>query len=84
MKKLLKKINLVWVMVFSTPLFLAALFIFRYTPTTQFEIFSLAATTYLIVALIHHYRDKTLTLEIIIEYFLIAALALLILQGLIL
>lgn len=80
----LKKANLIWVLTLFIPVFLVALFIFRFSPQTQFQIFVLAALVYLAVALIHHYKDKTLTLEIIIEYILIAALALLILQGLIL
>lgn len=80
----LKKLNLIWILALSTPAFFVALFIFRFSSTIQFRIFTLAALVYLGVALLHHYKDKTLTLEIIIEYILIAVLALLILQGLIL
>lgn len=83
-KFFVKKLNLIWILILSTPIFLVALFIFRFSSSIQFQIFVLAALLYLAVAIIHHYRDKTLTLEITIEYVLIAALALLILQGLIL
>lgn len=83
-KTFFKKINLIWALALSTPIFLVLLFIFRFSPATQFQIFVLATLVYLAVTLIHHYKDKTLALEIIIEYILIAALALLILQGLIL
>lgn len=83
-KSFVKKLNLIWILILSTPIFLVALFIFRFSSSIQFQIFALAALLYLVVAIIHHFRDKTLTLEITIEYVLIAALALLILQGLIL
>lgn len=39
---------------------------------------------YLLAALVHHLRDKTLHLDIVIEYILLAALALVIFQGLLL
>lgn len=84
MKKItvLMKINLIWVVIISAPVFMAALYLFRLSSKLQFQILVLASLVYLITALLHHYKDKTLTLEIIIEYVLIAALALLILQGL--
>lgn len=80
----LQNIKLVWVFTITMPAFMAALFIARFNHQIQFQIFILATGVYLLTALLHHFRDKTLTLEIIIEYVLIAALALVILQGLLL
>lgn len=37
---------------------------------------------YLLYALIHHLKDKTLTLEVIIEYILIACLVVVLLSNL--
>lgn len=36
---------------------------------------------YLILAVIHHWKTKTLNLEVVVEYILIAALALVIFQS---
>lgn len=41
----------------------------------------MAVLVYLIWALIHHRRDKSLTLPIFIEYLLTAVLALILLMG---
>lgn len=77
----LTKLNLIWVFVFSIPLFAFTLFFYRFVPKMQFFVFLAAALLYLAVALFHHFRQKSLTLEIIIEYILMAVLALIILQG---
>ena len=77
-------LNLNWVLFLTAPLFIAVLFIFRFSPHIEFCVLIFTALIYLAVAILHHLKDKTLTLEIIIEYVLIATLALIILQGLIL
>lgn len=41
----------------------------------SFKLLAFAALLYLIFALLHHHRDKSLKFEIIIEYVLLAALA---------
>jgi hypothetical protein len=71
-----------YLVVAASPLFISLLIFFRYSPKLQFQILTLAALIYFIFALLHHNKDKTLTWEIIIEYALIAALALIILGGL--
>lgn len=83
-KLYIKKLDLLWMFVGSLPFFLIALFWFRFSPKIQFIIFFIATCFYLIIALIHHFRHKTLILEIVIEYILIAILALIIVQSLIL
>ncbi|MFA5932933.1 MAG: hypothetical protein WCV81_01555 [Microgenomates group bacterium] len=83
-KKAFSKADLIWTFVGSVPLFIIALFLFRFAPNIQFIIFFVATVFYLLVALTHHFRHKTLILEIVIEYILIAALALIIVQSLIL
>lgn len=87
MKKIMNfiaKLNLIWTFVGSVPIFIIFLFIFRFSPGIQFIIFFIATCFYLIITLIHHFRQKTLILEIVIEYILIAVLALIIVQSLIL
>ncbi len=78
----LAKINLIWLFAFTMPFMVVLMFIFRFTPQIQFQLVTLAALFYLTVALLHHYKEKTLTKELMIEYVLMAALALIILQGL--
>lgn len=75
----MRKIDLPWLLVLAIPLFTIILWINRLTPDFNFKLVAVAALLYLAVAFIHHRRDKTLTLEIIIEYILIAALVLIIL-----
>lgn len=45
------------------------------------KILAVGVLIYLIWAIIHHKRDKSLTLEVCIEYLLTAALALILLFG---
>ncbi len=71
-----------WIFILTVPIFVAILFFLRFSPTLQFEILVLASTLYLSVALLYHWRDKTLTAEVILEYALIAVLALIIFGGL--
>lgn len=65
----------------SIPVFLITLFWLRFSPQKQFMIFFIATAVYLIFALIHHFREKTLILEIVVEYILIAILALIVVQS---
>lgn len=53
----------------------------RYVPSFQLYIFTFVALIYLVWALIYHKIDKSLTLSIILEYLLTAALALILLLG---
>lgn len=77
------RFSLLLILVFSTPVFLLALWYFRGHPSLQFQVLTIAALIYVILALLHHLKSKYLTLEILIEYILIAALALVILQSII-
>lgn len=63
-------------------LFFILIYFFRNDSTLQYELVILAAVFYVSAALLHHHFDKSLTFEIVAEYILIAALALIILQGL--
>lgn len=82
-KNLLKKLNLGLLFISALPVFAIAIYWFRFSPIGVFIIFSTATAFYLMIALIHHFREKTLIFEIVIEYVLIAILALLILESLI-
>lgn len=57
------------------------LFLFPNQPKLQFQIITGATMVYVSLALLHHFFDKSLTLEIFIEYILIASLVIIILQG---
>lgn len=60
--------------------FLLLLFIFHDQPIMQFQLVIIFAFIYVTSALLHHYNNKSLTFEIIIEYILIAVLSLIILE----
>ncbi len=80
MKKLLR-FNLTHGYLVLSVIFLVFIFLLRDQPKMQFEVVVGAAISYVTVALLHHHIDKSLTLETFIEYILIAALAIVILQG---
>lgn len=63
-------------MILAAPIFIGALLLADSSSRIQFKVVVLAALVYLTVASWYHFKDKTLTFEIMIEYILIAALAL--------
>lgn len=81
-KTLIKKISPVWILILSIPVFVGLLIIFRFSSQKQMQVLIAASILYVATAILHHFQDKTLTKEIIMEYILIAVLALLLLQGL--
>ncbi len=83
MKNLLKRINLMWIYIALAPVLFSMLILFRNQQVVVFSIATLAALFYVVVALLHHYQDKTLTVEVTLEYVLTAVLAIVILQSLI-
>jgi hypothetical protein len=83
-KEILYKMNLTWLFLISTPVFIFFLYLNRFSPEHIMIILFLATALYLFCVLIHHFRDKTLSLEIMIEYVLIAILALVVVQSLLL
>lgn len=84
MKKVkLAHLNVGRILVFVLTIFALLVVIFRFSKQSVFLILLLAACTYLVIAIIHHIRDKTLKLEILLEYIFIAVLALIILQSII-
>lgn len=70
--------SLPWIFLSAVPVFLILFYLNRASSFTQFKILSLAVVSYLAVATFYHLRDKTLNFEIILEYILISALALVI------
>lgn len=82
--RVIKNLKPIWIFILSTPLFVFSLIAFRYSSKLQFETLSLAVLTYLTAALLHHLKEKTLNSEVVIEYVLLAALALIIFQSLLL
>lgn len=77
----LRNFNFIWASILFLPVILVALFLFRFSPDMQSQVLILFILIYLLFAILHHFRDKTLTLEIFLEYILIAALAAVVLQG---
>ncbi len=77
----MKALNLSYFYMPVALIILGVFYIFRNQPKLQFQLVVIAAIIYVILALLHHLKDKSLTLEIIIEYILMAALVIIILQG---
>lgn len=61
---------------------IGASFFFKDWSLFQYHIIFLAVAIYLISSIIHHFFDKSLTLEVGLEYVLIALLAILVVFGL--
>lgn len=78
--KSLKKHSVV-VLVLATGAAIFGVIRFQDMPLMQFQILVILSILYLGWALLHHNLDKSLTLEIIIEYVLTALLAMVILYG---
>lgn len=81
-KGTIANINLIYILGVAAPVLILLLFYFRFSKTAPFQILVVFTIMYLIMAAVYHIKDKTLTFEIMIEYILIAALSLIILQGL--
>ncbi len=60
---------------------LVSVYMFEYNPTMRLQALVALAISYLCWGIFHHYIDKTLTLEIVIEYVLIASFVLVILSS---
>jgi hypothetical protein len=73
--------NFWWILVPTLPAVAYFLWMNRYSAKYQFQTVLVFAIFYLIVAVLYHIKDKSLTLEITLEYILTAALGLLILQS---
>lgn len=56
----------------------------QYLPQAQFLVATVLVMFYLTWALVHHFADKTITMEVMIEYVLTACLALIVLYGILL
>ena len=56
-------------------------FLLPHTGNIQLEISALAIVSYVSFSMVHHYLDKTLTFETMIEYILVATLALILSVG---
>lgn len=76
-----KKKNIIYVILPLSVVFIAASFLLRKNTNIQIEIIFLAAFVYISLAFLHHYFDKSLNLETIIDYILIALLSVIILTG---
>lgn len=73
-----------WFWIISVPFFIILLLIYRNFYLGQFMILTAATLLYLVFAIVYHLQDKTLRLEVVIEYVLLAILALIVFQDLLL
>ena len=69
-------------LIVSGALFLTFLAIFKAQPTKQFMVTVVFVIYYILWGIIHHTRDQSLHLKIVLEYIAIGAIALLLLRTL--
>lgn len=69
-------------LVTSGVLFLTFLAIFRAQPTKQYIVTALFVFYYIVWGIIHHTRDQSLHLKIVLEYIAMGAIALMLLRSL--
>ena len=81
MKKLLKYDLLSNIFLFISIILILTSFFYKNRNFYQYEIIFTTVLLYLISSITHHYFDKSLTFEILLEYILIGALAFLIIFG---
>lgn len=81
-KSILYKINFIWLFILTTPIFLYLILFRNFEQSSKMLLITCAILIYVALALLHHYFDKSLKVEIVIEYVLIGALALMIIQSL--
>jgi hypothetical protein len=83
-KTKLYKFSPMWAFVTSVPFFLLLLYAVRNSSMSVLTVLSIVCIVYLTIALIHHYLDRTLHFEVIVEYVLLALLSLVVLQSMVL
>lgn len=81
MKKLIKYDLLSNIFLFVSISLIIASFFYKNRNLFQYEIIFITVLLYLVSSITHHYFDKSLTFEILLEYILIGALAFLIIFG---
>lgn len=69
-------------LVTSGVLYITFISVFKGQPTKQFTVTALYVLYYALWGIIHHARDQSLHLKIVLEYIAIGALALLLLRNL--
>jgi Sec-independent protein secretion pathway component TatC len=82
MKKIIQYDLLSQIFLIISLILIGASFFFKGGSFYQYEIIFIAVAIYLISSTIHHYFDKSLTLEVGLEYVLIALLTILVVFGL--
>lgn len=69
-------------LILSGVLFLTFLAIFRAQPTKQYIVTALFVFYYIVWGIVHHTRDQSLHLKIVLEYIAIGAIAMMLLRSL--
>lgn len=73
--------GVIYILIASTIFAVFGLIKFNDNPILQFKLLTILVGIYLIIAVIHHTLDKTLALEIVLEYVLTAIICLTVLYG---
>ncbi len=70
------------IMVLLSPIFLLGIYYFRSLPYLQLEVIGVAVITYLSLAILHHLKDRSIHLDLILEYVFVAILILVLVTNL--
>ncbi len=81
MKKFIFKLELIHLLPLIAIVLIVLSFIIPSQTAIQIQLSITFVLLYLTFSIIHHFLDKSLTLEVILDYILIAALVLIILSG---
>jgi hypothetical protein len=78
LKTILKGLRIPHLLLALSLIGIAVNFLFPYSDFIHFSVVMIFVIFYVIFSILHHYLDKTLTAEIMIEYILLATLAIVI------
>jgi hypothetical protein len=70
------KFSIMNIMIVLSPIFTLGVYYYRDMPYLQMQVICMASITYLSLAVLHHIKDKTIHMDLILEYVFIAILIL--------
>ena len=75
------KFTVMNIMVLLSPIFLLGIYYFRNLPFLQIEVISIAAIVYLSLAILHHIKDKSIHIDLMLEYVFVSILILVLVNN---
>ncbi len=75
------KFTVMNIMVLLSPIFLLGIYYFRSLPYLQIEVISIAAIIYLSLAILHHIKDKSIHIDLMLEYVFVSILILVLVNN---